>query len=68
MSGPIAAERAVRIIDQIASALHAAHQVNLVHRDVKPSNILVTDDDFAYLIDFGIARAAGQSGLTSTSP
>ncbi len=66
-SGPIAAERAVRIIDQIASALHAAHQVNLVHRDVKPSNILVTDDDFAYLIDFGIARAAGQSGLTSTS-
>ncbi len=66
-AGPLDPTRAVGIIDQIATALHAAHQVNLVHRDVKPSNILVTDDDFAYLIDFGIARAAGQSGLTSTS-
>jgi serine/threonine-protein kinase len=57
----------VGIIDQIAEALHAAHEVNLIHRDVKPSNILVADNDFAYLIDFGIARAAGQTGLTSTS-
>jgi serine/threonine protein kinase len=65
--GRIAPTRAVAIIDQVASALHAAHRVNLVHRDVKPSNILVTDDDFAYLIDFGIARAAGQAGLTGTS-
>ena len=65
--GPIDAERAVRIIDQVASALHEAHKVDLVHRDVKPSNILVTDDDFAYLIDFGIARTARQSGLTSTA-
>jgi serine/threonine protein kinase len=59
--------RAVKIIDQVASALHAAHRINLVHRDVKPSNILVSEDDFAYLIDFGIARAAGQTGLTGTS-
>src|ERR1700753_2502828 len=65
--GPIEPARAVGIIDQVASALHAAHQVDLVHRDVKPSNILVADDDFAYLIDFGIARAAGQTGLTSAS-
>ncbi|MDT5350228.1 MAG: hypothetical protein QOH91_3515, partial [Mycobacterium sp.] len=65
--GRIDALRAVGIVDQVASALQAAHRVNLVHRDVKPSNILVCEDDFAYLIDFGIARAAGQSGLTSAS-
>jgi serine/threonine protein kinase len=58
--------RAVRIIGEVAKALHAAHKVGLVHRDVKPSNILVDEDDFAYLIDFGIARAAGETGLTTT--
>jgi serine/threonine protein kinase len=65
-AGPLAPARAVQIIEQVAKALHAAHEVGLVHRDVKPSNILVTHDDFAYLIDFGIARAAGQTGLTAT--
>ncbi len=64
--GPLEPVRAVRIIEQIASALRAAHEIGLVHRDVKPSNILIADDDFAYLIDFGIARAAGRAGLTST--
>jgi serine/threonine protein kinase, bacterial len=64
--GPLEPDRAVEIIEQVASALQAAHQVDLVHRDVKPSNILITDDDFAYLIDFGIARAAGETGITST--
>ena len=57
-AGPLDPSRAVRIIEQVAKALHAAHQVGLVHRDVKPSNILLDADDFAYLIDFGIARAA----------
>jgi serine/threonine protein kinase, bacterial len=65
-NGPLAPARAVAIIEQVAQALHAAHRVGLVHRDIKPSNILLDDNDFAYLIDFGIARAAGQTGLTST--
>jgi serine/threonine protein kinase len=64
--GPLEPARAVVIVEQVASALRAAHLVGLVHRDVKPSNILVADSDFAYLIDFGIARVAGETGLTST--
>jgi predicted Ser/Thr protein kinase len=64
--GPLDPERAVKIVEQVASALNAAHKAGLVHRDVKPSNVLLTEDDFAYLIDFGIARAAGETGLTST--
>ncbi len=64
--GPLNPSRAVKIIEQIASALNAAHRVGLVHRDVKPSNILLGEDDFAYLIDFGIARGAGETGLTGT--
>ena len=50
----------------MAKALHAAHKIGLVHRDVKPSNILLDEDDFVYLIDFGIARAADETGLTGT--
>jgi hypothetical protein len=64
--GPLEPARAVSIIEQVASALHAAHRIGLVHRDVKPSNILVAEDDFAYLIDFGIARTIGEAGLTGT--
>jgi serine/threonine protein kinase len=64
--GPLEAARAVRIIEQVATALHAAHEVGLVHRDVKPSNILLDKNDFAYLIDFGIARALDETRLTST--
>src|SRR6201993_2216022 len=66
VEGPLSPERAVRIIEQVAKALHAAHRIGLIHRDIKPSNILLAEDDFAYLIDFGIARAAGETGLTST--
>ncbi|HXA89365.1 MAG TPA: lipoprotein LpqH [Mycobacterium sp.] len=64
--GPMEPGRAVRIVEQVAKALHAAHKIGLVHRDVKPSNILVDEDDFAYLIDFGIARGVDQTGLTGT--
>jgi serine/threonine protein kinase len=64
--GPLDPARAVRIVDQVAKALHAAHKVGLVHRDVTPRNILLDRDDIAYLIDFGIARGADETGLTGT--
>jgi serine/threonine-protein kinase len=67
-NGPIAPERAVRLISQVAEALDAAHADQLVHRDIKPSNILVTPSDFVYVVDFGIARTFGrqQTALTIT--
>src|ERR1700757_1872884 len=64
--GPIQPARAVRIIEQVAEALQGAHEIGLVHRDVKPSNILLDRNDFAYLIDFGIARAADETRLTKS--
>ena len=65
--GPLDPARAVMIIDQVAAALDAAHEIGLVHRDVRPSNILIAKFDFTYLIDFGIARALDETGLTSTN-
>jgi adenylate cyclase len=65
-NGPLVPSRAVAIIEQVAMALDAVHQSGLVHRDVKPSNILIARYDFAYLIDFGIARATRESGLTAS--
>jgi protein kinase-like protein len=66
----LAPERAVRIGVQLAQALQAVHDAGLVHRDVKPSNVLVRDiggHDHAYLTDFGIAKApAAPDSLTRT--
>ena len=66
--GALAPHRAVSILEQVGSALGTAHAAGLVHRDVKPSNVLIdqensdNDRDFAYLVDFGISRP------TSTTP
>ncbi|EID18192.1 bifunctional serine/threonine-protein kinase/transporter substrate-binding domain-containing protein [Mycolicibacterium phlei] len=62
---PIDPALAVKIVEQVAMALDAAHATGLIHRDIKPSNILITEHDFVYLIDFGLARSAGQKGLTT---
>jgi serine/threonine protein kinase len=67
-NGPLALESIVSIIKPIASALHYAHRHGVIHRDVKPGNILVEPDGSVLLTDFGIARAAdnAQSALTAT--
>jgi len=54
--GPLPLREASRLLSQIASALDRAHAHDILHRDVKPSNILVDDDGNAYLTDFGIAK------------
>jgi serine/threonine-protein kinase len=57
-------ENVVNIIDQACRGLHAAHEQGLVHRDVKPSNIFVMDDDSVKIIDFGIARSLGRGPVS----
>lgn len=64
--GALQPARAVAIIRQVAAALDAAHANGLVHRDIKPENVLLTPDDFAYLVDFGIAHGGGEASVTST--
>ncbi|HDQ72302.1 MAG TPA: FHA domain-containing protein [Chloroflexi bacterium] len=62
--GPLPLERAAHIVDQLASALDYAHRRQVIHRDVKPANIMVGPDDRVTLMDFGIAKAPSKEKLT----
>ncbi len=67
--GPLPLERVLRIARQVGSALDGAHIHGLVHRDIKPGNILLTgsgEEEHAYLTDFGLARESADTSLTGT--
>jgi serine/threonine-protein kinase len=64
--GPLSPARTLDVIEQAASGLAAAHRSGLLHRDIKPGNILLSDDGLIKITDFGIARAAGSAVHTRT--
>lgn len=66
MSEPLSVQQALSYVDQIAHALSAVHQLGVLHRDLKPGNIMLRADDSLALIDFGVAKQMrGTAGLTA---
>ena len=65
--GPLSVTDAIGIATQIAEALEAAHERGIIHRDLKPANIKITLDGIVKVLDFGLAKAAGNAGLPEVS-
>ncbi len=63
---PLTVDRTLRLAEQIARGLHAAHRAGMIHRDVKPQNVLVTADGQAHVTDFGVAKSHLSTALTET--
>ena len=66
VEGPLSPQRAAHIGAEVLSALRAAHEAGVLHRDVKPANVLMSNDGRVVLTDFGIAMVEGSSALTMT--
>jgi len=63
---PISVDESINIAIQIAQGLQKAHEKGIIHRDIKPANIMITTDGTAKILDFGLAKLAGQTRLTKT--
>ncbi|HWM89227.1 MAG TPA: protein kinase [Thermoanaerobaculia bacterium] len=70
LRGKLSPEASVRLVRDVARAVHTAHKIGLIHRDLKPGNILVGQDDAGglhpWVVDFGLAQDQGEEGLTRT--